>query len=63
MAGSGRLQRTTPGVRLVQTSMQLRPDTLEVIDALAMKEGLSRSAIIARLIDRGLQTEKVGVAA
>lgn len=57
MVRKGRLQRADRGEKMRQASVSLRPGTLKVLDGLVKKEGLSRSAILARLIDKGLAAE------
>lgn len=63
MPRSALQQRATTSGGLVKTSTQLQPAQLERIDEIAEREGLSRAAIISRLIGKGLEAEQSGAAA
>lgn len=44
-------------------SFDMSKTTLHEVDEIAREEGLSRAAIISRLIDKGLEAERQGAAA
>lgn len=58
MRSAQRQLRGTGPDALIKTSIQLRPETVAKLDALSVRDNLSRAAVIARLIDRGLEVER-----
>lgn len=54
-----RLKLNTAETRSVQLAVSLRPSTLEQIDELRAKLGMSRSAFVASLIEFGVEDNKI----
>lgn len=63
MRARGRLKRNSPGERMQQVSIAMRPATLKTLDGLTEKVGLSRSAVINQLIERALAEQQQEAAA